>query len=533
MTSEQENWDRWGRARKQLARLRWLVLLRWIGIIGIAVIGMIPQITGYASFFLLGWLLLPPAIIYNLIFAIWLRQAARADWSLARFERSLRWQGYLVALCDIVALSLLVYLNGGVECPILYAPLIAVILDALILPLPAVFFQVNLGAAILAFTMLGSYFGWLPYVAYLNPDFEHFIYRDLRAVLSVVLSMTASLNLSGFLMASLGRRLNQAEFQSQQLLGQIRSQVKGATRQLALATESIHSGAENVQEVAEQIAETVHQIADGAGHQAEQLERLSHNLENQAQAIQRIASGMEETHLASAAAVGTAEQGHAAGREATMRMEEIARTFTASKDMLETVSGHSAQIAEVAMTIDRFAERTDLLALNAGIEAARAGEHGRGFAVVASEVKKLAASSSASAERVGEQVSQVQQEIDKALQSMQEGLERVQEGQGAISTLEDVLNGMVAVVGRADELAAMMERMSRQQMSAHAEVMQGMEQIASAAEEAAAGAEETAAAVNDQVKSFADFRCAAHSLVELAAQLDQAVTGLAEESGGG
>lgn len=61
---------------------------------------------------------------------------------------------------------------------------------------------------------------------------------------------------------------------------------------------------------------------------------------------------------------------------------------------LESASREADKIVvvqELAHQIEKIAQQTKILSLNAGIEAARAGESGRGFAVVASQVGKLSA----------------------------------------------------------------------------------------------------------------------------------------------
>ncbi len=530
MTANGTDHDALERAQSQINRVRRMIFLRWFALAGVALSDMVTQLVGYtgntAQWF--PWLVVPLALLYNLAFFVWIHRTRQSHMSPDRLDRSLRWQCYLQALCDVLALNLLVYSNGGVEYPLFYAPVLAVVLSGMLLHRRGTFLQANLGAAVFALTSLAEYYGWLPHLAFLAPAYRHDLYLDFRAVVGTVLSLAGMLNVAALLVSNMSGQVNRAEERVRRLLGHLRRQVKEAAGRLAHASTGLETSATEVNQVAGQIAATVQQIAQGAAAQAAQLELLSQNLEHLAEAGRRVAQGSQETRRASAESVATADLGRNASVEATNRMQEIAAVFDSAQSSLLALGQRSGQIAEVAAAIDRFAERTGLLALNAAIEAARAGEHGRGFAVVASEVKKLAASSSSSAERVADMVAQIQADIAQVVQAVQAGSDRVRRGQESIATLQEALDGMTTVIARTDELAGTMEHLSRQQLEIHQQIVRAAGEVASTAEQTAAGAEETAAAVEQQVSSFAEFGRAVQDLAGLAAQLDRSVTGLSE-----
>ncbi len=91
------------------------------------------------------------------------------------------------------------------------------------------------------------------------------------------------------------------------------------------------------------------------------------------------------TKTAGLAALGQTEL---VNLESTMsQMEESSRQIS---KRLAVISEKAANITTVVTTINKFADQTNLLSLNASIEAEKAGEYGLGFAVVAREIRRLA-----------------------------------------------------------------------------------------------------------------------------------------------
>jgi methyl-accepting chemotaxis protein len=97
------------------------------------------------------------------------------------------------------------------------------------------------------------------------------------------------------------------------------------------------------------------------------------------------------------------------------RAATIASTMDAlSRDLELAVTelrASSAQMHTVLHTVERIADHTRLLSINASIEAARAGEHGRAFAVVVDEVQRLADSSGENTKHIEQRM----QEIDASV----------------------------------------------------------------------------------------------------------------------
>lgn len=85
-------------------------------------------------------------------------------------------------------------------------------------------------------------------------------------------------------------------------------------------------------------------------------------------------------------------------------MEGLAHDLENAVTELRTSSG---QMHGALKSVDRIAQHTRLLSLNASIEAARAGEAGRAFAVVVEEVKRLADSTGDSTQLIEEHMQEI------------------------------------------------------------------------------------------------------------------------------
>ncbi len=91
-------------------------------------------------------------------------------------------------------------------------------------------------------------------------------------------------------------------------------------------------------------------------------------------------------------------------------------------ERISELSSQSERVAEILAGIMKVADRTDLLALNAGLEGAKAGEAGKGFSLVATEMRRLAETTMQAVQNINGLISEVRERAQAATEASGRGM---------------------------------------------------------------------------------------------------------------
>lgn len=188
-----------------------------------------------------------------------------------------------------------------------------------------------------------------------------------------------------------------------------------------------------------QLTSTATQVAATSRYQEETINRLGASTNQIAAATHEISTTgtellttMNEVRGVAKTSAATASEGRRGLSEMESTMTSLAGSSDSISSKLAVINDKARDIASVVTTINKVADQTNLLSVNAAIEAEKAGEYGRGFLIVAREIRRLADQTASATLDIEQTVDQMQSAVSTGVMEMDKFSDHVRH------TVEDV-----------------------------------------------------------------------------------------------
>jgi methyl-accepting chemotaxis protein WspA len=196
--------------------------------------------------------------------------------------------------------------------------------------------------------------------------------------------------------------------------------------------------------------------------------------------------------------------------EGTMRQIMGATTSISSK--LAILNEKTANINSMVTTINKVADQTNLLSLNAAIEAEKAGEYGQGFAVVATEIRRLADQTAVATYDIEQMVKEMQSAVSAGVMGMDKFAEEVRRGNeevcGVTAQLGQIIGQVQALTPRFESVNDGMQMQS----TAAGQISDALTQLGDTAQQSAQALRQNSEAIEQLTKAAQGLQVAAAQL---------------------
>ncbi|MBI5509772.1 MAG: methyl-accepting chemotaxis protein [Deltaproteobacteria bacterium] len=307
-------------------------------------------------------------------------------------------------------------------------------------------------------------------------------------------------------------------------LRELVAHIQRTSRAVADSARDLSRTAEGVNASTEEVTSSIQQIAKGAELQAELVQKASKIISAIAAGMQKTAGSAEDAAVASNDTAGAAQSGSHMGKLAVDKLRKVFEKIEDAGARVLRFGEQSKEIGNIVGVITKLSQQTNLLALNAAIEAARAGEYGRGFAVVADEIRKLAESSSKSADQIAELIHANLAESDNAVVAMRESTEELAKGREDLSSIIQSLENITVTAQKGADVVGQISRTTRDQLNGAQEMVKAIENISGVAASNASMSEQAAKAIRKQSASMQAMASSAVELTNLSHELQAVVS---------
>ncbi|MDO5521090.1 MAG: methyl-accepting chemotaxis protein [bacterium] len=132
--------------------------------------------------------------------------------------------------------------------------------------------------------------------------------------------------------------------------------------------------------------------------------------------------------------------------------QELASNMTKVQTITELVRAQVEEATRVVATIQKNANFSNILALNASIESARAGQAGKGFAVVSEEMRKFSKMSADSAQQINGNLAEIVKSLDVVREAINDSTSIATEQAEAANHLNEKFESVIVSAHKVSDI---------------------------------------------------------------------------------
>lgn len=181
---------------------------------------------------------------------------------------------------------------------------------------------------------------------------------------------------------------------------------------ISLKSHDLEGAATFLEDVSENVSSKLNQLITIVEEQSASITQISSTNDSFNEKINSIEQFSAMMKKSSLEVSSETKEGISLMNVTVSNIDSINQSVANTVSKVNVLVERSVDISQITELINKVAEKTNLLALNASIEAARAGEYGRGFAVVAEQIRDLSAEVNQSINDINVIIQGIQQEAN-------------------------------------------------------------------------------------------------------------------------
>jgi methyl-accepting chemotaxis protein len=269
-------------------------------------------------------------------------------------------------------------------------------------------------------------------------------------------------------------------------------------KEVAVIVESLMNANGKVQNsvaAQEEMQTAINEVSVGSQTQSEQISLIAETASETRESMDELGKVSKTLLVESEHATTVSKDGEVKINELTGEMEEMKLVIEELNETFAVLTRKIEETNSFTDNIKQISEQTNLLALNASIEAARAGEAGRGFSVVASEIRNLAEMTNKTAEKITENLRDLNSSNQSAVNKMATSTTKIKESVETTNSANKSFKLLSMTLTKLNTTFAQFQKLSDDVKTKSVSVEMSTNELAAIIEEAAASLEEMSATI--------------------------------------